>query len=587
MRAILDVSSKYRGQLMFYSDDPYFVMNCGCRDLLTEDMHIINQDQAYEVCQAVSSIYQLQVTDAALGRLRELTDASDVDTPSFKKPFEEFKFKKFQCRAINVMAEEPNVMLQMSCGCGKTCTSIFMACQRRDKGWSDKIVVWVPAALITDWVKNIESFTNLTVGTVPRGWSVEKRAEWYLKDKYDVWVLNYERVRTTDIEAIKKSLRKKHPIFIFDEVQKLMNRSSRLHREMVKLGKYVKTSSKIALTATPIVKGPENFYNEFRVIEPSIFGYVYDFERLFTYNDGEKTMYGEYIGYQNLPLMHLMAGAQVFSATKARQEIAGEFPQKQETLIPYQLSKQERKVYDEIHKYGQSLNPEDRCGTLFMLTFMRLCNMPEVLLYSHNYPDSEYGEQQRKIDEICQSHRSVLEKSKNSAKLELATEKVDEILSAGEKLIIFAQHTHNCLIPLAEHLKKYNPLMYFGEMGLEEKERAKTLFKTSPDHNLLLMSDAGQVGLNFQECRHLLHYQTPVSHAAYEQRSDRVHRIDTKFDTIDVIRMCAEDTIEEAVEETMQGRRQIAAEMGLGGDFNEYEEVGAISQEDADFLCGF
>ena len=572
---------------MFRSDDPYFVMNCGCRELLTEDAHVINQDQAYEVCQRVASIYQLSVTDSALKRLKELTDAHEVSTPSFRKPFDGFEFKRFQRRAINVMEEERNVMLQMSCGCGKTCTSLFMACQRFDKGWSDKIVVWAPAALMVDWMKNVESFTNLSVATVPRSQSAVKRAEWYAKDDSDVWVLNYERVRTVDVDPLRKALRKRRPIFVFDEIQKLMNRSSRLHREMVKLSKGVTACSKIALTATPIVKGPENFYNEFRVIEPSIFGYVYDFERLFTYNNGEKTMYGEYIGYQNLPLMHLMAGAQVFSATKAREEIAAEFPRKQETLISYQLSRQERKVYDEIYRYGQSLGPEERCGTLFMLTFMRLCNMPEVLLYPHEYPDSEYGEQQRRIDEICRSHRSILEGSRNSAKLELTMEKVDEVISAGEKLIIFAQHTHNCLIPLAEHLKRYSPLMYFGEMGLEEKERVKGLFKASPDHNLLLMSDAGQVGLNFQECSHLLHYQTPVSHAAYEQRSDRVHRIDTEFDTIDIMRMCAEDTIEEAVEDTMQGRRQMAAEMGLGGDFNEYEEVGAISQGDADFLCGF
>lgn len=211
--------------------------------------------------------------------------------------------------------------------------------------------------------------------------------------------------------------------------------------------------------------------------------------------------------------------------------------------------------------------------------------MPTVLLRDASYGDGAYGEQSRDILDICRGYESAINDVKNNRKLQLTMQKVDEIIGAGEKVIVFAQHTYNCLFPLAEHLAQYNPLLYTGETSIQEKERVKDLFKSSDKHNLLLMSDAGQVGLNFQECRYLIHYQTPVSHAAYEQRSDRVHRIDSQFDNITVMRMVGGDTIEERIEETMQGRRQIASEMGLGGD--EYEEYGAITQGDADFFCGF
>ena len=929
MRAILDVSGKFRGQLRFMSEDPYFLMNCGCERMLTEDGHIVNQDRAYEVCSKVALMYDLQVTDAAFARLKELTNASDVSTPSFIPPFDGFEFKGFQKRAINVMGDEANVMLQMSPGTGKaqpsdepvltpdgwvpigslevgdivydgsgaetavsgvfpqgeleeyevtfadgrrslcglehiwrvskgrtgkgriwhdwtvekilsdgvmrpdgkakfciplngpierseadlpvdpyvlgvligdgcltgtsivvssneedvmciladrlgpdysvkkydsdnyswgvsyskeygvnplkdalrcfgllvgshekfipsvymtasigqrrmllaglfdadgsvgkngrftfsttskrlrddfielclslgyqsnfridsrpgrrdcyevwvgtndvifqsgkhkarfdesrsrktgrlrlydsvkivdirktgrivpmtcisvassentyitrdyvvthnTLTSIFMACQRLDRNIGDKIVVWCPVALIYDWVKEIRRSTKLTVATPLRSWSADKRRKFYESSDADVWVLNYERVRTVDREAIERVLKTRRPLFIFDEIQKIKGRTSTVHKEIAKMARRVNARAKIALTATPIVSGPEDYYNEFRIIEPGIFGNVRDFEREFTYNNGEKTMFGAYVGYQNLAYMHVMTGAQVFSADKSQPEIAKEFPQKHEILLPYELSREERKVYDAIYDYGRTLDPEERCGTLFMLTFMRLCNMPEVLLKPHAYDGSEYSRQLMRIDEICQSYRRVLEGSSHSAKLELATEKVEEIIGSGEKVIVFAQHTHNCLLPLAQHWKAHEPLVYIGEgMTPDQKEAVKRSFKEDASRKLLLMSDAGQVGLNFQECRYLLHYQTPTSHAAYEQRSDRVHRIDTEYDYVTVMRMMAEETVEERVEDTMQGRRRMATEMGFG---DEYEEYGTITQEDADFFCGF
>ena len=585
MRALLDISPFYRGQLFFMSDDPYFRLNSGIENLLTDDCHIINQDQAAEACGKVSERYELECTDAAAKRIMELVNCGDVDTQSFKKPFDGFDLKRFQKRCINVMEHESNCMLQMSCGTGKTYTALFMACQRFDKGFAQKIVVWCPVALIYDWVRSFEQASNLTVATPPTNRCAADRAAWYESNDADVWVLNYERVRTVDKEPIRKALRGTNPVFIYDEVTKVKNRKSALHKEISKLRKAVGASSQIALTATPIVTGPEDFYNEFRILEPNVFGRVSDFERDFTYNYGERDIWGNYIGYQNLGMMHVKAGAHVFSATKDRPEIAAEFPQKQEILIPYELTPKMRKLYNDIYRYGKSLDPMERSGPLFMMTFMRICNMPEVLLKSHTYDDDVYGRQLFDIDQICKDYAKDIMDASNNRKLQIAMQKVDEIIGSGDKVIIFAQYTHNCLFPLAEYLSGRNALLYTGDTSLPEKERIKQLFKHDKEHNLLLMSDAGQVGLNFQECGYLMHYQTPVSHAAYEQRSDRVHRLDSPFDCITVMRFMCEDTIEERIEETMLGRRQMALDMGLGGQ--EYEEFGSISAADSDFFCGF
>ena len=551
--------------------------------MLSEDLHIINRDRVYVICEQVAKVYRLTLTDDAVELMTHVLDAAEPHSSLFREPFDGFAWKGYQKRAINVLGDERDVMLQCSPGTGKTLMAIMMACQRVESGRVGRVVVWCPVSLVSDWVRELKRSTTLNVGTPNRSASAAKRAEWYMNDGSDVWVLNYERVRTLDREPIEKALKGSRPLFILDEVQHVKGRKSSRHKELAKLSRHL-GACHIALTATPIVRGPEDFYNEFRIIDPKIFGNVSDFERLFTYNHGEKDIWGQYIGYQNLSMMHVMAGAQVFSADKTQPEIAVEFPAKNEILVPYELTPKMRALYDRILDYGYSLGRGQRCGTLFMLTFMRLCNMPVSLLYEHLIdPATEYGMQQNFIDEICRAYSDVIMDCKENMKLALVQDKVSEIVDAGEKAIIFAQHTHNCLYPLGEQLKGFNPLFYTGDVPAEQKEMVKSVFKGDPSRQLLLMSDAGQVGLNFQECRYVIHYQTPITHAAYEQRSDRVHRVDSEFDSIDVMRFMALGTVEERVEETMQGRRRMAADMGFG----EFEEVGSISAEDADWFAGF
>lgn len=579
MRAELNMSPYYDGQLIFVSDDPYFRLNSGEQDKLSEDNHIINQDEAFEICSRVAKRYELTVAPDASARLQELFGAECVATPSFNPPFE---LKKFQQRACSVLANKDVAFIQSDAGTGKTCMGAYLMAKAIDDGQVDKVVVFCPVALVADWTREVKRLTGLSSSSPTKSWGADKRKGFYETNTDTVWVLNYEKLRTKDFDPLAKALGGR-VMFVFDEIQKLGNRKSQLSKRAASLVKKPSYSMRVALTATPIVRGPENFYNEYRVLDPDKFGNVKDFERDFTYNNGERDFWGNYVGYINLAHMHLRVGEQMFSASKTRPEIAAEFPTKQEILYQYVLSEKERKLYDDIHTYGLSLHPDYRQGALFMMTLMRLCNMPQVLLKEHEYQDTPYGQQLKKIDEICHSHRSAIENSANSNKLELVLEKVDELMSAGEKLIIFGQHTYNLLFPLAGHLQKYQPLLFTGEQSAQQKEEVKTLFKTT-DRNLLLMSDAGQVGLNFQECRYLLHYQTPTSHAAYEQRSDRCHRISSEFASVTIMRMVGLDTIEERIEDTMQGRRAMAQEMGFVG---EYEEVGAITQSDADFFCGF
>lgn len=588
-RAVVGLSPEFEGQFKVWSDDPMFSMNVpDGQNLLLPSGDVMNQDRLAVVCGDLTKAgYEVSLTPEASERYRFLSDSSPVVTPSAPVPWEGFEQKRFQSRCIRSLKDVPRAMVQSACGTGKSFMGSFLLAYRFDMRYVDSAVVWCPSPLVSDWVRNIQTFTNLTVESVNPSWPIAKRERFYRESVVDVLVLNYERLRTKDAEFIFDRYKGRKVMFLMDECTKVKSRTSKVHRNMRKMVNHLKVENIVGLTATPIIRGPEDFYNEFRIIDPSKFGTVREFEHDFTFDDGAKDMWGAYIGYKDLEKMHLRVGSQVFCASKDQPEIAAEFPSKNEILVPLELSKAERDVYDAVFAYGDSLPPDERQSALFFLMFQRLCNMPERLLADIPYdPDTPYGVQAEKVLEICARYGSRLERSKNSNKLQFVTEKVGELLDAGEKVIVFGAHTHNCLFPLAGHLRErgFDPLLYTGESSEDERTRVRDLFKTTPNHNLLLMSDAGQMGLNFQECSNIIHYQTPTTHAAYEQRSDRVSRIDSQADFVNIYRMVTMGTVEERIEETMQERRRTSEQMGFGA---EYSEFGAVSQADADFFCGF
>jgi SNF2 family DNA or RNA helicase len=582
-RAVVALSDRFRGQFVVYTDDPSFTLRYGATKLFAPDGTIMNQDQVGSICNMLAGEYDLSMTRDAIERMNSILDESPVNTPSLTPP-DGMTHKAFQRRCVHALSSEERAMIQSSCGTGKSFLGTTLACLRFDANEIDRLVIWCPSALVSDWVSNIKRLTSLTVATVNKSMPTDKRAQFYRSSTAQVWVLNYERMRTKDSVEIERSLKGMRLMFLFDEIQKLKNRSSDVHRKMRLMVNHVDPKYRVALTATPIVTGPEDLYNEWRILDPDVYGNVKDFEREYTYDNGARDFFRNYIGYQNLEYMHCKVGARTFSADKSQPEIAAEFPQRNEILMRLDLSPQERSVYDEIVEYGRSLLPDERQGALFFFELCRLCNMPEAML-DVPIPDglSPYSEQAMRIREICEAKRNVLSQSKFSSKLALVTEKVDELVSAGERVIIFANHTRNCLFPLAAHLAKMGPLLYVGGMSEQERVEVRDAFRSGRSR-LLLMSDAGQVGLNFQECSSLIHYQTPITHAAYTQRSDRVHRIDSKSDRVDIYRMVTGGTVEERIEDTMQGRRELAETMGFGMDFEEY---GSISGADASWLCGF
>ena len=142
-------------------------------------------------------------------------------------------------------------------------------------------------------------------------------------------------------------------------------------------------------------------------------------------------------------------------------------------------------------------------------------------------------------------------------KFEKLVETISALKQMGyEQIMIFTQFT-DTMDFLRENLRnKYDILCYSGRHGeiprhdgtwgsLSREETKARFLDGSAD--VLLCTDAAAEGLNFQFCGAMINYDMPWNPMRVEQRIGRIDRIGQKHETIRIINMYYEGTVEAVV----------------------------------------
>ncbi|MCJ7650711.1 MAG: SNF2-related protein, partial [Candidatus Lokiarchaeota archaeon] len=114
-----------------------------------------------------------------------------------------------------------------------------------------------------------------------------------------------------------------------------------------------------------------------------------------------------------------------------------------------------------------------------------------------------------------------------------------------EKVLVFTQFV-DTLFYMKKLLEKqgYQVETFYGGMNKDEKDRAVKLFKNSDKFVVLLSTEIGGEGRNFQFCRILINYDLPWNPMKLEQRIGRLDRIGQQSKEIYIYNFFLEDTIE-------------------------------------------
>lgn len=109
----------------------------------------------------------------------------------------------------------------------------------------------------------------------------------------------------------------------------------------------------------------------------------------------------------------------------------------------------------------------------------------------------------------------------------------------------------------------WDVFLFHGQLKPDAKDAAVEKFKASPNPAILLSTEAGGEGRNFQFCHLLVNYDLPWNPMRVEQRIGRVDRIGQQH-TVQVFNLWVKGTIEERVLDVLEHRINIFEET-VGG----------------------
>jgi SNF2 family DNA or RNA helicase len=147
------------------------------------------------------------------------------------------------------------------------------------------------------------------------------------------------------------------------------------------------------------------------------------------------------------------------------------------------------------------------------------------------------------------------QKVKDSAKLELFLDLVDELLQEGRKILVFSQFTS--MLSIIEEKIKAKKITYSKLTGSTiKREEAIEKFTKGKANIFLISLKAGGVGLNLTEADTVIHYDPWWNPAVENQATDRAYRIgQTK--AVFVYKLILENTIEQKILELQKKKKAI------------------------------
>lgn len=381
--------------------------------------------------------------------------------------------------------------------------------------WLDEIKIhsnesgWV---LGTKFRKNGKRYEG---GTVDKIEDLKNRKETFL-------ITNVETLRNDEfVDELKKS--KTIDMIAVDEAHLMRNPQSHQGKNLIKLQniKY-----KIAMTGTLLVNSPLDSYSilKWLGIEKSNFT---TFKKYYC-------NFGGFGGYQITGFKHLdvlRESIQKNMLRRLKKDVL-DLPEKTETIEYVEMSNNQWKIYDDIR--NEILDNIDLItlspNPLTELLRLRQCTGWTGLLSS----------------EI-----------RESTKMDRLVQLVEDITSNGHKVIVYSNWTSTTDV-IREKLKNYNPAFITGQLGTVERQEQKDMFQNDKSCKVCVGTiGAMSTGLTLTAANYAIFYDLPWHKAAYDQASDRIHRIGQN-DNVTIIKLICKDTIDERIQEIIYNKGAIS-----------------------------
>ena len=438
-------------------------------------------------------------------------------------------------------------------GLGKTITAALVLKEGIVRGFIKQCLILTPPSLVTQWVQELRDKFELDFHII------EDVSDW---GKYDFCIASIDRVKIFN----KKMMRFKHSgahdiswdLVIVDEAHKLKEKDTVRWRFVDRLQK----KRFLLLTATPFQNDLIELYNLLHLLKRGHLGTMKEFRGKFLHKGNKR---------HPLNPTELKRRLDEVMVRRRRDETGIEYKKRIPKIIPVELSVEEKMIYENTVRLlkenyfradGNEIN-----GHLVIYALL-----PKVTSSSRSAIESLQGivsneKYHEGTREVAQGILDDYKKLKKDSKIEKLLEIIDEICSRGareemgnseqgtvdvgrglgnEKILIYTKHP-TTLRYIVEKLEPYNIkiIEFLGGLTREEKAERIDSFKRG-EADVLISTDTGAEGLNFQFCRNLINYDLPWNPMSVEQRIGRLDRIGQKRDMY-IYSLATKGTMEENV----------------------------------------
>lgn len=490
----------------------------------------------------------------ASGQLQELlntlTDNSSLEAIATPESFHG-ELRPYQVRGVSWLGFMERwglgACLADDMGLGKTIQLIaFLLHQQEEEVLEAPTLLVCPTSVLGNWEREVQKFGPSLEVMVYHG---DKRP----KGKDFVKAIKGKQLVITSYPLLQRDEKSLLAVdwqgVVLDEAQNIKNPEAKQSQTARKL----KGSFKIALTGTPLENRLSELWSILDFLNPGYLGSRQFFQRRFA------TPIEKYGDTNSLQILRSLVQPFLLRRLKTDKQIIQDLPEKQENTVFCPLAKEQAVIYQKLVKeylvdIESSEGIQRRGKILALLTKLKqICNHPLLL-------DKEKSSKKKT--------KSVIN-GRASGKLRRLEEMLEEVLSEGDRALIFTQFAEwgKLLQPYLEEQLGREILFLYGATRKNKREEMIDRFQNDPQGPpiLILSIKAGGTGLNLTRANHVFHFDRWWNPAVENQATDRVFRIG-QTRNVQVHKFVSKGTLEEKIHDLIESKKELAEQVVGAGE---------------------
>ncbi|MFD8102328.1 SNF2-related protein [Nocardia fluminea] len=404
-----------------------------------------------------------------------------------------------------------------------------------------------PMSVVGNWQRETQRFAPDLRVLVHHGPSRRQGAEFAAAVADSDLVITTYALLARDITLLNEQQWER---IVLDEAQHIKNAVTRQARA----ARALTARHRLALTGTPVENRLEELRALFDFAMPKLLGSPQSFRAKFAVPiERERDQ-------QAIDRLRLITDPFVLRRLKTDPAVISDLPEKLEMTVRANLTVEQAALYqavvdDMLDKLKDAKGMARKGAVLGALTRLKqVCNHPAHYL-GDGSPILRRG-----------GHRS--------GKLALVEDVLDAVLADGEKALLFTQFREfgDLILPyLTERFGTPIPFLH-GGVAKQRRDDMVTGFQGENGPPLMLLSlKAGGTGLNLTAANHVIHLDRWWNPAVENQATDRAFRIGQQR-AVQVRKLVCVDTIEERIDEMINGKKQLA-DLAVGAGENWITEL--------------